>query len=117
MENYRVITVCRIVCVEGDDLLKIYFSLFYSSLNKTNRIPPLVIRKSSATYHNAVRHSGINIVGIIVDIKYEKKHTTRKIMLFHDCASVGYVQVFYAWFTLLCFFVTFIVVVVNCDCY
>lgn len=60
--------------MEGDDLLKIYFSLFYSSLNKTNRIPPLVIRKSSATYHNAVRHSGINIVGI-VGIKYEKNTT------------------------------------------
>lgn len=34
-------------------------------------------------------------------------------MLFHDCASVGNVQVFYAWFTLVFYIYFFVVVYIS----
>lgn len=57
-EHYRVITA------EGDDLLKIIFHYFTERFVLKQIEYPLGIRKSSATYHNSDRHSGINIVGI-----------------------------------------------------
>lgn len=52
------------ITAEGDDLLKIIFHYFTERFVLKQIEYPLGIRKSSATYHNSDRHSGINIVGI-----------------------------------------------------